>query len=317
MKGIAPIAPVDPVPPLSKDARRAAFNEANGIAPTATPQQQIQQQIAAKSAQRTAAMNAPPAPTLVGSAPPWLQSQGVEAWRGGPQVSLTNPNWEGLPEVPSNFADQEKAAADAAYKGATQYFDQDFGRDRAGLESQLENQGFMRGTEGFDTAMSQQQRGQDAARENAAYMAQGVGHQQAGDLLMRALQTRAAALGERNDMSDRLFGQSMGVAQLGLGARGQDQSLSGTRIASSASAGSSHYATDAARDNHALDAELALRNLGPGAGRAGLQPIGDARATRPRRREHAQLRPGHSARRRQRLRHRFGECEQRGEPLGE
>lgn len=202
-----------------------------------------------------------PANPMVGSAPSWLQSGQVQPWKGGPGVTLTGVDMAGLPDVNTDFSGQAQTGADAAYKGATQFFDKDFADDRSGLESQLMNQGFMRGTQGFDDAMEKMQRSQNAAYENAGFQAQGVGHAQAGDLLQRALAARSAALGERTDAADRMYGQSMGVANLGLGARAQDTASDTAANSAAQAAASTAMTTDAANNRAALDASLGMRNL--------------------------------------------------------
>lgn len=142
------------------------------------------------------------APATPGAAPPGTM--------GAAPASPSAPAWDaGLPSIDTDFSGQAQRGADAAYRGATQFFDEDFARDRDALESKLVNQGFARGTEGFDQALSTMMRSQNAARTGAAFTAQGVGHQQAGDLLLRALQARGALSGER------------------LAARGQDLSRYG------------------------------------------------------------------------------------------
>lgn len=109
----------------------------------------------------------------------------------------------GLPAIDTDFTGQAQAGADAAYRGATQFMDEDFTRDTDALESRLINQGFTRGTEAFNNEMGRLTRGQMAARQSAAFQAQGVGHGQAGDLLQRALAARAALGGERERGAER------------------------------------------------------------------------------------------------------------------
>ena len=208
-------------------------------------------------------------PTAVGTAPPWLQQQSnslatgsVKPYEGAPDVMLSRPDYSGLPAIDTDFAGAAARGAEAAYKGATQFFDGDFARDRAGLETQLVNQGFARGSEAFDREMELMLRGQNAARENAGFMAQGVGHQQAGDLLVRALTARRDMAGERERDADRIFGQSMGVAELGLGARGQTLGADTSRHATAQSAANSNNAVQAQMRQAQLDAELARRRLG-------------------------------------------------------
>ena len=207
-----------------------------------------------------AAMPAPAAPqTLVGTAPPWLKAQ--SATSPGGNVTLTNVDYEGLPAIDTDFSGQAQKGAEAAYKGATQFFDEDFGRDRAAMETKLINQGFAPGSEAFKNEMGMMLRGQNAARENAAFMAQGVGHQQSGDLLLRALQSRGAMLGERTDMADRLFNQSFGVAGLGTQYKQAQLGAQASKAAASASAAASQYASDAANRRAELEAALGMRRL--------------------------------------------------------
>lgn len=167
------------------------------------------------------------------------------------QTSGVNLNDPSLTPMNTDFGAQEQRAGDAAYRGATQFMDEDFGRDRNALESQLINQGFAPGSQGFNDQMSRLQRGQDQARTSAALSAVGVGNQEAGNLFLRALQARQQQVGERGNEADREFGQSLGIANLGLGARGQDIGLQSA-------------ATGAAASTHAADLanDLGMRRLG-------------------------------------------------------
>lgn len=208
----------------------------------------------------------------VGVAPPWLSGSGSAApgmsmgtqqpWAGGPGVTMTSVNQEGMPALDTDFSDAAQRGADAAYAGATQYFDEDFGRDRAALESRLSNQGFAVGSEAYNDELSRMERGQNAARANAAYMAQGVGHNQSGALLMRALQSRGALMGERERNADRIHGQSMGVAGLGLGARGQEMGRDTSMAGISASAAANANAANAQRYGIDTNRDLTLRRYG-------------------------------------------------------
>lgn len=264
--GTAPAAPVDPAAPAP--------------AAPAGQRQMFTDMVAAQNARSAARGGGAPAPgapatltrgsspagptasPLVGNAPPWLQSAGVLAYKGGPSVTMTNVDMAGLPEIDTDFSGAAKRGADAAYKGATQFFDEDFARDRSGMENKLINQGFAPGTEAFDNAMGLMLRGQNAAYQNAGFMAQGVGHAQSGDMLVRALTSRRDLLGERERMADRIYGQTMGVAGMDLERRGQDSGSQAARANAQASANASMYATDAASRGRALDAELGLRELG-------------------------------------------------------
>jgi hypothetical protein len=185
-----------------------------------------------------------------------------QTWNGGPSVDRTRVGAGGLPNVSTDFSADAQRGADAAYQGATQYMDKDFGRANDALESKLVSQGFAPGSEAFKNEMEMQQRGQNNARTTAALAAQGVGFDQSGQLLARALQTRAQLRGERTDDADRTFAQSLNTANLGLGARGQDLGLQGTKEGAAASvanagvaAGANQYSTDASTS-------VALRRLG-------------------------------------------------------
>lgn len=128
----------------------------------------------------------------------------------------------GLPPIDTDFSGQAQRGANAAYKGATQFMDGDFTRDTEALENRLVNQGFTRGTEAFKNEMEQLTRGQNAARQSAAFQAQGVGHAQSGDLLLRALQARGALGGERERAADRRFNQYSTTRGQDLGKYGVD-----------------------------------------------------------------------------------------------
>lgn len=281
-------------------------------------------------------------PKNPGTAPPWLQPQpmaappqvgtgggnpGVslgsqEAFAGGPEVTLSRANADGLPGLAAgldlngmpklsggldtskfagldlDFNDAAKRGADAAYKGATQYFDEDFGRDTQAMRTQLINQGLTEGSAAYNSEMSRLQRGQDQARTGAALQAQQVGHSQAGDMLMRALQSRqqmaaeqgqnagmalgargaltgeqlaSAGLasnargqltGERERDADRMFGQSMGVAGLGMTARGQDMGQNAALQANSTQAAAAANAASNTRYGIDTNRDLSLRGLG-------------------------------------------------------
>ena len=158
----------------------------------------------------------------------------------GPQTDTMEPGdlfkpggMGGLPSINTDFSGQAQAGADAAYRGATQFLDKDFATARSALETQLTNQGLQPGSEAWNNAISMMERNQNATRQNAAFQAQGVGHQQAGDLLMRALQSRG-----------QLFNEGATLRGQDLQRYGIDQSTSLGR-----------YNTD-------TSAELARRRLG-------------------------------------------------------
>lgn len=199
---------------------------------------------------------APPNPN------PGVSIGGQQAYRDGPVVATSRVGFGDLPNPDTDFAGAAQRGADAAYKGATQYFDKDFGQQRADLETQLQAQGFAKGSEGFTRELDRMERGQNSARENAAFAAQGIGHQQAGDLLSRALASRAQLVGERSQDADRTYNQSLGIAGLGLGARGQDVGLQGTQAGASASMSNAGTAASANQYSTDVNANLALRRLG-------------------------------------------------------
>jgi hypothetical protein len=125
------------------------------------------------------------------------------------------------------------AMGDAAYKQATQYFDSDFAREDDRLRTQLANQGFAVGSEGYNNEVGNMRRTHDSARTNAAFQAQQAG-----------------------------FAQALGLGNLALGARGQDTAETASRYGADASAGASHYASDAGLSSAELSAQVAMRRLG-------------------------------------------------------
>lgn len=125
-----------------------------------------------------------------------------------------NLGLDGLPAIDTDFTGAARAGADAAYRGATQFMDEDFKRERQSNEARLLSQGLQPGSEAYETAMARMERGQNATRQNAAYQAQGVGHQQAGDLLLRALQARQQGVNERFGTTDRrLTGRAQDITR--------------------------------------------------------------------------------------------------------
>lgn len=58
--------------------------------------------------------------------------------------------------------------ADALYKRSTQYMDQNFGDQQAGLENQLQNQGLVQGSEAYDKALRNFRQTRGQAYEGAA-----------------------------------------------------------------------------------------------------------------------------------------------------
>lgn len=179
----------------------------------------------------------------------------------GPGGSVT-ADMTGLPGIDTDFTGAAARGADAAYQGATQFMDQDFEQDRQALEAKLVNQGFSRGTEAFDREMEQLTRGQNAARQSAAFQAQGVGHQQAGDLLLRALQSRGALGGERERAAERE------IAQL-LARSGQDLSRYGIDVGAILN----RRGQDIGVYNTDTSAELARRGLGLSEDNQGFQQL--------------------------------------------
>jgi hypothetical protein len=262
-----------------------------------------------------------PAMSGVGSDPGTQMSQQTP-YEGSPAVTETRASTAGLPDVASglntsnlpalqtgldtsnfaglnlDFAGADRAGADAAYGAASQYFDQDFGRDRDALQNQLVNQGLTPGSQAYNDQMSLMERGQNQARTGAALQAQGIGHAQSGDMLMRALQTRqqqaaeagqgantalaargaltgeqgqSAGIGlaargllgtERQQDADRLYNQSMGVAGLGLQARGQSMGRDTALQSNATQAAAAANAANNQRYGIDTSAQLGLRGLG-------------------------------------------------------
>lgn len=211
---------------------------------------------------------APPAPSLSSSPPgsppstPGITLGSQSAYTGGPSVTTSNVNYGGLAPVSTDFSGDAQHAADSAYKGATQYFNEDFTHANNDLQNQLINQGFAPGSEGYNRQMELQQRGQDQARTGAALAAQQQGFTNAGDLLQRALAARQQGVSELNTSADRTFNQSLGVAGLGLGARGQDLGLQGAQAGAGATLGAAGANASASNYRADLDAQLGLRGLG-------------------------------------------------------
>jgi hypothetical protein len=187
-----------------------------------------------------------------GAMPAW--NAGMIAPAAAPGAGGASPlsvDLTGLPGISTDYSGDAQRGADAAYKGATQFFDQDFTRDNAALETKLINQGFAPGSEAFKNEMEMQKRGQNAARENAGFQAQGVGFDQAGQLLSRALASRAALYGERSDNANRA-----------VAARGQDRSVDAAGLGASASMANAGAAADASKYSTDANATVALRRLG-------------------------------------------------------
>lgn len=242
---VDPAAP--PVPPTARARAPAAATNPGYWGKATNPDGTL----AGAAGATNIGVRPPPVDTsVVGTAPPWLRTQGVD-YNDASNVTLTNPSYDDLAPISTDFSGDAAKGADAAYKGATQFFDKDFAKSRADLETQLQNSGFAVGSEAYNNELDRMERGQNAARENAAYAAQGVGFSQSGDLLQRALAARAASVGERDNQADRLYNQSMGVAGLKLGRSGQITSAQ----AAAGSNAASRYSTDA-------NTALALRRLG-------------------------------------------------------
>lgn len=261
-------------------------------------------------------------PTYGSEASPGVQIGQVATWEGGPALTQTRTDATGLPTLAggmnttgmpkladgldtSGFADFDDDFAGAsqqgardAYAGATQFMDEDFGRESDAARNRLINQGLQPGTEAYDREMALLSRGQNEARTQAAFRAQQVGHQQAGDLLTRALDTRrlqgleagqdastrlasrgmlgqeqgqdaatrlasrGALMGERSQDADRLNNQSSQLAQLLLAARGQDYGRANAQDAAMGAASSANASAAVARENMAMQSELERRRLG-------------------------------------------------------
>lgn len=239
----------------------------------------------------------PPAPTGqayagTGEANPGVQMGQQAPWQGGPNVTLTRAGAGQLPglaagldtggfaDFDTDFSGASDRAARGAYEGMTQFMDEDFGQESDALRTQLVNQGLQPGSEAYDREMSRVQRGHDAMRMQAASQAGQIGHQRAGDLLTRALQTRqlqgaeagqdaatrlssrGVLSGERERDADRLFNQSMGVAGLGLGSRGQDMGVQQAGLAASGASAAAGASAQSAREAREMQSQLELRRMG-------------------------------------------------------
>jgi hypothetical protein len=166
---------------------------------------------------------------------------GGQGGQGGPGNDWDDSlDFGGLNGLDTDFTGAAARGADAAYKGATQFMDGDFTKERDQAKAQLVAQGLQPGSEAFESQMERIERGQNAARTNAAFTAQGVGHQQSGDLLLRALQTRQQGVNEGFGKADRR-----------LAGRGQDIGDRNT-----------NRGLDLSRDSTGLNATLANRRFG-------------------------------------------------------
>jgi hypothetical protein len=210
------------------------------------------------------APGAPQAPGAPGAASgnPGVSIGGQQAWAGGPMVATSRVSADGLPSIDTDFAGAAQRGADAAYQSSTKYFDEDFAREKASNDAQLQAQGFQPGTEAYNKQMELMQRTQDSARTKAAADAQQVGFNQAGDLLQRALASRAQMMGERNSDADRTFAQSLGIANLGLGSRGQDAGVNSAALGAAASSNNAQTAANSQQYSTDVNANLALQRLG-------------------------------------------------------
>lgn len=178
----------------------------------------------------------------------------------GPNITTSNvdPSNPNFASLNTDFSGDAQRAGDAFYKGATQYFEPDFARDTSALQTQLINQGFAPGSEGYNTQLDLLRRNQDQARTGAAAGAVSAGNQQAQNEFLQALQARQEQFGEAGNVADRAYNQSAGIAGLGLGARGQDIGLQGSMAGLAASrenAGASRYNAD-------LQHQIQLQQLG-------------------------------------------------------
>jgi hypothetical protein len=206
------------------------------------------------------AASAPGAPSA--QTPSGIITGSQASYKGGPNVTTADVNYAGMPNVSQDFSADAQRGADAAYKGATTYFDTDFKRQNQDLASQLAAQGFAPGSEGFNRQMELAQRSQDTARTQAAQQAQQIGFQQSGDLMQRALAARQQAVGEQQNDADRKFNQSFGIAGLGLQGRGQDMGLQTAQANAAGAAQAAGASRDASNYRADIDAQIQLRNLG-------------------------------------------------------
>lgn len=89
-----------------------------------------------------------------------------------------------------------QAASDAAYSHATRYYDTNFGRDEAGLRSQLINSGLTEGSEAYKNAMDQFNQRKDSAYADAADRAVAAGDQQQNSVVARLANILALSRGQ-------------------------------------------------------------------------------------------------------------------------
>lgn len=180
----------------------------------------------------------------MGPMPSWDQYAPTDSWDYNmnfdtPQFrsSLDTSN---LTPLNTDFSGLAKSGADAAYKGASQYFDTDFGRERDATQQRLANMGLVPGSEAYNEEMDRMERGQNSARENAAFQAQGVGFDQAQRAFLQALQSRQQQVSEQGLDANMGLGAANLAMQGRLGLRGQNLSARGQDIG----AATSRYGTD-------------------------------------------------------------------------
>jgi len=89
-----------------------------------------------------------------------------------------------------------QAAADAAYRHATRYYDTNFGRDEGALRTQLLNSGLTEGSEAYKNAMSQFNQRKDSAYSDAADRAVAAGDQQQNSAVARLANILAISRGQ-------------------------------------------------------------------------------------------------------------------------
>lgn len=116
----------------------------------------------------------------------------------------------------------QQAASDAAYQNAARYLDPQFAQSQASLENQLANQGITRGSEAYNTAMSNAAMQKEQAYNQARNQAYLQGLQGAGQAYQQGMGTRQQQINEAQTLQQNPInilnairsGQQMQVTQL-------------------------------------------------------------------------------------------------------
>lgn len=106
-----------------------------------------------------------------------------------------------------------QTASDAAYRKATHYYDQNFGRDEGALRSQLINSGLTEGSEAYKNAMDQFNQRKDSAYADAADRAVAAGDSQQNSAVARLANILAISRGQSPTSGNSSGGQETGLLQ--------------------------------------------------------------------------------------------------------